>query len=835
MDTKKEDTDVKSAPEAPARPAPGEPGPGPSAVPSEPLHGPVDVAEDSLDGLQSAFRALSVEEVVTQPVKRKREREKDAGDEADEGEDQGQDLTNDPTFECAPSASGLHASPSPITTTLPIPDPAAATSTPITNPPMAEGKGFTGMPAYPAYGLGPPTTAFPEATTASEPVASSSAPRWYAADYHHPLPATGTYVDVPGYAPWYATLSGLRRGPESLGGRSRGSGRSSNRSLTRSEINEVLRGATSKIVGDLTQEIREKLEPLMIPPQASPTTVGVSPHRVQANHLAAGLTNTLGSLRSRPMPTPAAIPRSPFVPRTAHPPYSHVMNSTRAELDRLGLTPLRAMVDVEPYGSSDLGGDPSDDEPTSMTSASPSEDDDPEDPQNPRGKKKKKKKKTRRPEGRRSQEAKAIANSKIVVNLPEFRGKDLSEFAEIFGRFLRLTGQTHTSGRVKCDVLLQCCKTKYLEKQVRQIVTNSATFADVLVALDRQYPTYKTDLSVRAEIQNLPVLPNNPKPGRVSELLADLDPWAGRLTPGSYSSDDLLFWLVAKLPLELWDECRSTAERKARSLRYEDLCVLLLELALEKESDQHLNNYRPGGGGSGGHGKGYQGSRPRQGTNPKHALARIMENVKELFWCDAREEQGHLQHALDCEQQDCFVVQGKQQEKNTGAKAKLPDHYRCTITCAFCGKRKHYEDECYPKQRLSSKLKGEDPGKGSGKGGGKGKGNDSGKDKSKGRGQGQDKSQGGRGGGANRQPDKDNKNKDKNGGNPNPNPGGNSEPSGGQSGPTTRSQTQAQQEQGAKREHEGGDDGNAKKRSRFMRMARKLRNKGFELTCPAEF
>ena len=382
MDTKKEDTNVKTAPEAPGMPAPGEPGPGPSAVSSEPLHGPVDVAEDSLEGLQSAFRALSVEEVDTQPVKRKREREKDAGDEADEGVDQGQDLTNDPTFEGAPSASGLHASPSPITTTLPTPDPAAATSIPITNLPMAEGTGFIRMPTYPAYGENPPTTAFPGATTTSEPVTSSSAPRWYAADYHHPLPATGAYVDVPGYA----TLSGLRRGPESVGGRSRGSGRSSNRSLTRSEINEVLRGATSKIVGDLTQEIGEKLEPLMIPPKASPTTVGVSPHRVQANHLVAGLTNTRGSLRSRPMPTPAAIPRSPFVPRTAQPPYSHVTNSTRAELDRLGLTALRAMVDVEPYGSSYLGGDPSDDEPPSMTSASPSEDDDPEDPENPSGK-----------------------------------------------------------------------------------------------------------------------------------------------------------------------------------------------------------------------------------------------------------------------------------------------------------------------------------------------------------------------------------------------------------------------------------------------------------------
>ena len=577
MDTKKEDTDVKTAPEAPAMPAPGEPEPGPSAVPSEPLHGPVDVAEDSMEGLQSVFPALSVEVVDTHPVKRKRECEKDAGESiADEGADQGHDPTNDHTFEGAPSSSGLHPSPSPITTSLLTPDPAAATSTPITNPPMAEGIGFTGMPTYPAYGVNPPTTAFPEATTTSEPVTSGSAPRWYAADYHHPLPATGAYVDVPGYA----ALSGLRRGPGSCGSRSRGSGRSSNRSLTRSEINEVLQGATSKIVGDLTQEIRDKLEPL-IPPQASPTTVGMSPHRVQANHLVAGLTNTLGSLRSRPMPTPAVIPRSPFVPRTAQPPYSNVGNSTRAELDRLELTALRAMVDVEPWGSSDLGGDPSDDEPPSMTSASPSEDDDPEDPENLSRKKKKKKKKTRHPERRRSQEAKAIATSKIVVNLREFTGKDLREFAENFGRFLRLTGQTHASGRVKCDLLLQCCKTKYLEKQVKQIVTKSATFADVLVALERQYPTYATDLSIRAEIQNLPMLPNNPKPGRVSELLADLDHWAGQLTPGSYSSDDLLFWLVAKLPRELWHECRSTAERKARALHYEDLCVLLLGLALK--------------------------------------------------------------------------------------------------------------------------------------------------------------------------------------------------------------------------------------------------------------
>ena len=227
----------------------------------------------------------------------------------------------------------------------------------------------------------------------------------------------------------------------------------------------------------------------------------------------------------------------------------------------------------------------------------------------------------------------------------------------------------------------------------------------------RQYPTYETDLSIRTEIQNLALLPSNPKPTRIPELLADLDDWVGRLTPGSYGSDELLFRLVAKLHRELWDECRATAERKARALNYEDLCVLRLEVALEKESDQHLNAYRPRGGGSGSQDRGYQGQGPRQGTTPKNA--RIMSNIQDLFWCDARDEQGSLLHAPGSDLRDCFVVQGKKQETNTGGKDKLPDNYRCTITCAFCGKRKHYEDEWYHKERLSGKLKTE---KASGKG-----------------------------------------------------------------------------------------------------------------------
>ena len=239
---------------------------------------------------------------------------------------------------------------------------------------MAEGLSFTGMP-YSTYGVTPAATEPSMVTAVSKPVASSSTytgipesiPRRYDDDYHRP--AADVYMTgIPGYAasepgytmpaPGFTSLSGLR-GPESC---SRGSGKSSNKSLTFLEIREALRGATADLVGDLTQEIRGKLEPL-IPPEASPITMGAFSHRLQANHLVAGLTNTLGGLRSRPMPTPAVIPRSRFVPRTAQPPYSHVENSARAELGQLGLTALWAMFDVEPDGPHDQGGDPSDDEP----------------------------------------------------------------------------------------------------------------------------------------------------------------------------------------------------------------------------------------------------------------------------------------------------------------------------------------------------------------------------------------------------------------------------------------------------------------------------------------
>ena len=180
---------------------------------------------------------------------------------------------------------------------------------------------------YPTYGVTPAATVPPMATAVSEPVASSSTytrvpepmPRRYEDDYHRP--AAAVYMTgIPGHAapeprytmpaPGFTSLSGLR-GPGSCCGRSRGSGRSSNKSLTRSEIREALQGATSELVGARTQEILAKLEPLG-PPQGSPTTMGASLHRQQANHFLGWIDEHPGWLKEPAYADPCCDTTGPF-------------------------------------------------------------------------------------------------------------------------------------------------------------------------------------------------------------------------------------------------------------------------------------------------------------------------------------------------------------------------------------------------------------------------------------------------------------------------------------------------------------------------------------------
>ena len=58
-----------------------------------------------------------------------------------------------------------------------------------------------------------------------------------------------------------------------------------------------------------------------------------------------------------------------------------------------------------------------------------------------------------------------------------------------------------------------------LHKQVKQIVKTCSTWAEVLQRLEKTFPVYETDLSVRTQIEELSLLPEFPSAARVSEYV----------------------------------------------------------------------------------------------------------------------------------------------------------------------------------------------------------------------------------------------------------------------------------------------------------------------------
>ena len=189
---------------------------------------------------------------------------------------------------------------------------------------------------------------------------------------------------------------------------------------------------------------------------------------------------------------------------------------------------------------------------------------------------------------------KAIATANLQMELHEFNPKNLLEWAEDFSEFLLLTGQQHADVRAKCTLIKRSCKRKFLQRQVKTAIRKSSNWGDFLKRPEQMYPVYETNLGVRTEIQELPPLPEFPTAARISEFVAQLEELMGRMNPSSYGPTEPHLWLVKKIPMRTWDDCRETSERKARTLSYHDLVHLLIELALERGNDSHMHTSAKG-------------------------------------------------------------------------------------------------------------------------------------------------------------------------------------------------------------------------------------------------
>ena len=183
-----------------------------------------------------------------------------------------------------------------------------------------------------------------------------------------------------------------------------------------------------------------------------------------------------------------------------------------------------------------------------------------------------------------------IAQANIQLELPEFDPKNLPEWAEEFAEFLLLTGQSHVDVATKCSLLKRSCKKKFLQKQVKQIVKTCSTWDELLQRLEKTFPVYETDLSVRTQIEELPMLPAFPSAARVSEYVCDLEYLFCWMNVGSYGATEPHLCL-GEIPSRTWDDCRTTSERKSRTHSYDDLVDLLIELDLERVNDSHIKKF----------------------------------------------------------------------------------------------------------------------------------------------------------------------------------------------------------------------------------------------------
>ena len=232
--------------------------------------------------------------------------------------------------------------------------------------------------------------------------------------------------------------------------------------------------------------------------------------------------------------------------------------------------------------------------------------------------------------------------------------------------------------------------------------------------------------------------------------MCDLEYLFSRMNVGSYGPTEPHLWLVSKIPTRTSDDCRTTSETKSPTHTYDDLVDLLIELALQEENDFNMETILKRHLGRGAtptpeHGKENEPEKPtnaNKGRGKGGGNLRAMSEVKPetdtppLFYCKPVNDKGGPYHAPYCHHRSgCLLQLKRHQHTKDGKTVTHQDHFRCILTCGYCGKHRHYEDECHIKNHEGDKHKGEAAecqkatrtpqngdtvGKGGGKGGGMG-------------------------------------------------------------------------------------------------------------------
>ena len=116
----------------------------------------------------------------------------------------------------------------------------------------------------------------------------------------------------------------------------------------------------------------------------------------------------------------------------------------------------------------------------------------------------------------------SIQKPKAEATLPSFTGKDLEDYAADFCRYLRTTGRDGMDEKSKADLVIITCKTPDLKKSLSEVLTESESWVDFLISIEKLFPSFTTDLAIRNEIEKIPKLKDPPFTGEVSSYVQTL-------------------------------------------------------------------------------------------------------------------------------------------------------------------------------------------------------------------------------------------------------------------------------------------------------------------------
>lgn len=283
-----------------------------------------------------------------------------------------------------------------------------------------------------------------------------------------------------------------------------------------------------------------------------------------------------------------------------------------------------------------------------------------------------------------------------AINPPTFDGSDYETFCKEFLRFLRLTGPLNADSLTKKDWLIHSCSPK-VRKVVEALGEKEDSFENFLERISQVFPKVENSISLRQQLQKIPPLQREPTPMEVEQLLLELETILAKFHANSLSDEEKVLTLVGKLHPQMWKEIRSERKFRPRCETFASLKELLREKTTDDANERYMFS--------------------QMMSKPTTSKAFVLDQPASTATSSTAQEpaqgkgqgkgRSHNRGSQSAPHNAQFSQKGKGKGGKGSQSERPPNKFMARITCKYCGKPNHCEDECWTKEKVERKQRAE--------------------------------------------------------------------------------------------------------------------------------